>query len=223
MCKQNFMTLSEENYLKAIYHLGRDAKGAISTNAIAEVMATKASSVTDMIKKLADKGLVKYKRYQGANLTEDGRLYAISVIRKHRLWELFLVEKLNFSWDEVHDVAEQLEHVKSDKLIEELDAFLDFPSVDPHGDPIPDKDGNIQASAKVLLATLKTGEKGVCVGVKNSSRAFLQYLDRLEVSLGKELTVLGKEPFDNSIAIRVGDTFIHISSLAANNLYVKKL
>ncbi|MGS2764059.1 metal-dependent transcriptional regulator [Sinomicrobium sp. M5D2P9] len=217
------MTLSEENYLKAIYHLGKDAKEAVSTNAIAEVMDTKASSVTDMIKRLSEKKLVKYKRYQGAKLTDEGRIYAVNVIRKHRLWEVFLVEKLNFSWDEVHEVAEQLEHIKSDKLIEELDVFLDYPSVDPHGDPIPDKHGNIQPSPKVLLATLRVGEKGVCVGVKKSSKEFLQYLDKLEISLGDELTILSKEPFDNSVSIGIGDTKINLSSLTANNLYVKKI
>lgn len=217
------MTLSEENYLKAIYHLGKDAKAAVSTNAIAEVMETKASSVTDMIKRLSEKKLVEYKRYQGAKLTEEGKIYAVNVIRKHRLWEVFLVEKLNFSWDEVHEVAEQLEHIKSDKLIEELDVFLDYPSVDPHGDPIPDRHGNIQPLPKVLLATLKAGEKGVCVGVKNSSKEFLQYLDKLEISLGDELTVLSKEPFDNSVSIGIGNTKINISSLTANNLYVKKI
>lgn len=217
------MTLSEENYLKAIYHLSRDAREAVSTNAISDVMETKASSVTDMVKKLSEKKLVKYKKYQGVTLTEEGRQYAVSVIRKHRLWEVFLLEKLNFSWDEVHDVAEQLEHIKSDKLIEELDVFLDYPTVDPHGDPIPDKHGNIQPSSKVLLSTLKQNEKGVCVGVKNSSKEFLRYLDKLKISLGDELTVMSKEPFDNSMLIRINDTKISVSSLTATNLYVKKM
>lgn len=217
------MTLSEENYLKAIYHLSRDAREAVSTNAISDVMETKASSVTDMVKKLSEKKLVKYKKYQGVTLTEEGRQYAVSVIRKHRLWEVFLLEKLNFSWDEVHDVAEQLEHIKSDKLIEELDVFLDYPTVDPHGDPIPDKHGNIQPSSKVLLSTLKQNERGVCVGVKNSSKEFLRYLDKLKISLGDELTVMSKEPFDNSMLIRINDTKINVSSLTATNLYVKKM
>lgn len=217
------MTLSEENYLKAIYHLSRDAREEVSTNAIADAMDTKASSVTDMVKKLSEKKLVKYKRYQGVRLTEEGRLYAVNVIRRHRLWEVFLVEKLNFSWDEVHDIAEQLEHIKSDKLVEELDIFLDYPSVDPHGDPIPDKHGNIQPSSKVLLSTLKKGEKGVCVGVKNSSKEFLQYLDKLKISLGDELTILSKEPFDNSVLISINNSEINVSSLTATNLYVKKI
>ncbi|MBC9794916.1 metal-dependent transcriptional regulator [Sinomicrobium weinanense] len=216
------MTLSEENYLKAIYHLSKDARDEVSTNAIADAMETKASSVTDMVKKLSEKKLVKYKKYQGVKLTEEGRLYAVNVIRKHRLWEVFLVEKLNFSWDEVHDVAEQLEHIKSDKLVEELDTFLDYPTVDPHGDPIPDKHGKIQPSSKVLLSSLKKGEKGVCVGVKNSSKEFLQYLDKLRISLGDELTVLSREPFDNSVLIRINDSELNVSSLTATNLYVTK-
>ena len=134
-------TLSEENYLKAIYHLGNYGALSVSTNAIAERIETKASSVTDMLKKLADKGLVNYKKYQGAKLTGKGLRIASSVVRKHRLWEVFLVEKLNFSWDEVHVVAEQLEHIESDKLTNQLDAFLGFPTHDPHGDPIPDREG----------------------------------------------------------------------------------
>ena len=143
-------TLSEENYLKAIYHLEAFSGKGISTNAIAEKVDAKASSVTDMVKKLADKEVLFYKKYRGVTLSDLGNKIAISVIRKHRLWELFLVEKLNFSWDEVHDVAEQLEHIKSPKLINELDAFLGFPKKDPHGDPIPDKEGKFQKIEKQL-------------------------------------------------------------------------
>ena len=134
---RSMVTLSEENYLKAIYHLSKEGTVDVSTNAIAEKIESKASSVTDMIKKLAEKNLVNYVKYQGVTLTNEGRLAAASVIRKHRLWEVFLVDKLNFSWDEVHDVAEQLEHIKSLKLVNELDAFLQYPKHDPHGDPIP--------------------------------------------------------------------------------------
>ena len=135
------LTLSEENYLKAIYHLELNSVKEISTNAIAEKMETKASSVTDMIKKLSEKKLIIYKKYQGVKITDFGKKTAANIVRNHRLWEFFLVDKLNFSWDEVHEVAEQLEHIKSPKLIDELDAFLGFPKQDPHGDPIPDKNG----------------------------------------------------------------------------------
>ena len=137
------MTFSEENYLKTIYHLTTASDAEVSTNAIAEKMETKASSVTDMLKKLAEKGLINYKKYQGVSLTQDGKLAAKMSVRKHRLWEVFLVEKLGFSWDEVHDIAEQLEHIKSEKLINKLDDFLDNPTEDPHGDPIPDREGRI--------------------------------------------------------------------------------
>src|SRR5690606_17225479 len=136
----------------------------VSTNALAEKMETKPSSVTDMLKKLSEKSLVNYKKYQGARLSASGRKTAVGVIRKHRLWEVFLVEKLDFTWDEVHEVAEQLEHIQSEKLIKELDRFLNFPRRDPHGDPIPDENGKFSVSDKILLSELETGKSGVCVG-----------------------------------------------------------
>lgn len=216
------VTLSEENYLKAIYHLGKQGNNAVSTNAIAEQMETKASSVTDMIKKLAEKNLANYVRYQGVSLTKQGRLAAATVVRKHRLWELFLVDKLNFNWDEVHDVAEQLEHIKSEKLINELDAFLKFPKEDPHGDPIPDKDGNITKIEKILLSQIEPDTSCICVGVKNSSKAFLQYLDKINMALGSPVEVLDKEPFDQSVVIQLNDKKVNVSAITANNLYVKK-
>jgi len=178
-------TLSEENYLKAIFHLERKYPSGVSTNALAEEMETKASSVTDMIKKLSDKDLVNYKKYQGVKLSKSGKHTAVSVIRKHRLWEVFLVEKLGFAWDEVHDVAEQLEHIQSEKLIQELDKFLGFPKQDPHGDPIPDAQGNFSVFNKALLADLDKGDSGICVGLKDSSPAFLQFLDKYNIALGK--------------------------------------
>ncbi|AQS94186.1 MULTISPECIES: metal-dependent transcriptional regulator [Polaribacter] len=215
-------TLSEENYLKAIYHLELDANKGISTNAIAEKLATKASSVTDMVKKLSEKEVVIYKKYKGVTLTELGKTIAANVVRKHRLWEVFLVEKLNFSWDEVHDVAEQLEHIKSAKLIDQLDSFLGFPTHDPHGDPIPDKDGNLKTIEKSLLATLSKNESGICVGVDDSSSEFLQFLDKKGITLGKKITIIDKEDFDNSLSILIEDKKLNISNKIANNLYIKK-
>ena len=215
-------TLSEENYLKAIYHLELDAEKGISTNAIAKKLETKASSVTDMIKKLSDKEVVIYKKYQGVKLTELGKKIAANVVRKHRLWEVFLVEKLNFSWDEVHDVAEQLEHIKSPKLINQLDALLGFPTHDPHGDPIPDKDGNLKTIDKSLLSTLQKNESGVCVGVDDSSSEFLQFLDKKGITLGKQIKVLEKEDFDDSLSILIDDKKLSISNKIANNLYIQK-
>ena len=216
-------TLSEENYLKAIYHLELDADKGISTNAIAKKLETKASSVTDMIKKLSEKEVVVYKKYKGVTLTGFGKKIAANIVRKHRLWEVFLVEKLNFSWDEVHDVAEQLEHIKSPKLVNQLDSFLGFPSHDPHGDPIPDKDGNLKTIEKSLLSTLKKNEIGVCVGVNDSSSEFLKFLDKKGITLGKQIIVLEKEDFDDSLSIQLDDRRLSISNKIANNLYIQKI
>ena len=214
-------TLSEENYLKAIYHLELGNDGGVSTNAIAEKLATKASSVTDMVKKLSEKEVVLYKKYKGVTLTVLGKTVAASVVRKHRLWEVFLVEKLNFSWHEVHEVAEQLEHIKSAKLINQLDRFLGFPTHDPHGDPIPDKDGNLKIVEKSLLSTLSKNESGICIGVDDSSSGFLQFLDKKGITLGKKITILDKEDFDDSLSILIGDKKLSISNKIASNLYIR--
>jgi DtxR family Mn-dependent transcriptional regulator len=215
------MTFSEENYLKSIYHLTTSLDSEVSTNAIAEIMETKASSVTDMLKKLADKNLVNYKKYQGVSLTENGKLAAKMIVRKHRLWEVFLVEKLDFSWDEVHDIAEQLEHIKSEKLINKLDDFLGNPTEDPHGDPIPDAQGRIIAIEKQLLSELLTNQSGICVGVKDNSSEFLKYLDKQQIGLGTKIEILGKETFDLSLKIKVNETEFTISNKIASNLFVK--
>ncbi len=215
------MTLSEEDYIKAIYHLEKVAVKGVSTNALAEQMQTKPSSVTDMVKKLAYKGVVNYRPYKGVNLTEYGQKIALSQVRKHRLWEVFLVEKLDFSWDEVHDVAEQLEHIKSEKLIDELDRHLGFPQVDPHGDPIPSKKGELKKTIKKLLNEVAIGTSGICVGVKDSSAPFLKFLDKNKIALGDSILVLEKEEFDGSLYIQVRETKIHISNQIASNLYLK--
>ncbi|AUP79203.1 metal-dependent transcriptional regulator [Flavivirga eckloniae] len=215
------ITLTEENYIKAIYHLGKYGANNVSTNAIAKEMETKASSVTDMVKKLSEKRYVDYKKYQGVTLTKKGKEVAANIVRKHRLWEVFLVEKLNFSWDEVHEVAEQLEHIKSKKLISQLDAFLEHPTHDPHGDPIPDETGKIKKIDKILLSQAETGDHCICVGVKDSSSEFLKYLDKNNIALGTELNVLHKEPFDNSVTIKVNTKEFIISNMIANNLFVK--
>lgn len=214
------VTLSEENYLKAIYHLGKQGMVAVSTNAIAEKIESKASSVTDMIKKLAEKNLANYVKYQGVSLTEKGRLAAAIVIRKHRLWEVFLVENLNFSWDEVHDVAEQLEHIKSLKLVNELDDFLGNPTHDPHGDPIPDKDGNYSPVKSVNIMDIEAGKEGVLSFVKDASDIFLKYLNKNNLALGDAIKVLDFEPFDNSLTIQTKTQKMIISKEVAQNLYL---
>lgn len=215
------MTFSEENYLKAIYHLNVNFDEEISTNAIAEKMETKASSVTDMLKKLAEKGLVNYIKYQGVSLTNEGKLYAKMIVRKHRLWEVFLVDKLEFSWDEVHDVAEQLEHIKSEKLINKLDDFLGNPKEDPHGDPIPDANGMIIKVDKKLLSEIEIGQKVICVGVKDTSSEFLQYLDKQKIALGSAIEIISKEDFDASLQLSVDQRELTVSNKIACNLFVK--
>lgn len=216
-------TLAEENYLKAIFHLEHELQGEISTNSIAESMETKPSSVTDMIQKLSEKKLLIYKRYKGVILTEEGRKVAAGVIRKHRLWEVFLVEKLNFHWDEVHEIAEQLEHIQSEELIIRLDTFLGSPDFDPHGDPIPDKHGVLKRTEKKLLSEIEKNEQGVCVGVKESSPEFLQYLDKKKISIGTKIKVLGKEFFDGSMIIQVGNEQFFISNKIAENIYIQTI
>jgi len=215
------MTLSEEDYIKAIYHLGKGGVTMISTNAIAEQMQTKPSSVTDMVKKLSEKNLVHYRRYKGVSLSEMGLKIALSIVRKHRLWEVFLVEKLDFAWDEVHVVAEQLEHIKSDALIEKLDALLGFPSVDPHGDPIPSKEGEFKKVIKKLLSEVEIGTEGICIGVKDSSAPFLKFLDRNEIAISDTIKTIEKEEFDGSLNIEVNGRHVHISNQIASNLYLE--
>jgi len=215
-------TYSEENYIKAIFHLERMSVEGVSTNAIAEQMDTKASSVTDMIKKLAEKDLINYVKYQGVTLTDKGRKTALSIIRKHRLWEVFLVEKLDFNWDEVHEIAEQLEHIHSEKLIDRLDKLLDFPKFDPHGDPIPSKDGKFMERDKILLSEVPVGENGICVGVKDTSSSFLKFLDKNSIALGKRIEVLEREEFDDSLQIIIDNKKLTISNLIASNLYMKR-
>mgnify|MGYP001014016026 CR=1 FL=1 len=214
---------SEENYLKAIYTLETVAQADVSTNLIATKTQTKASSVTDMIKKLSDKKLVVYKKYQGVQLSNKGRKIAISIVRRHRLWETFLVSKLNFSWDEVHELAEELEHIKSKKLIDRLDSFLEFPKVDPHGDPIPDDEGNIKNHNKIKLSLLKENNESELIGVHDSSDDFLRYLDKKKIAIGKNIKVLSIEPFDKSIHIEIDKKELMITEETAQNLLVKKV
>lgn len=215
------MTNSEENYLKIIYHLSLISPQGVSTNSIANSISSKASSVTDMVQKLAEKGLVTYKKYQGVTLTPEGKNVAISVIRKHRLWEVFLVEKLGFSWDEVHDIAEQLEHISSEKLTDKLDSFLGYPTEDPHGDPIPDKNGKLPHQKRQLLSDAPHNIELICVGVKDSSPAFLQYLDKQKISLGTSITILEKENFDHSLKLNIGGQEVVVSQVISSNIFVK--
>ena len=215
------MTTSEENYLKVIYHLSNLSPKGVNTNAIAAMLDTKASSVTDMLKKLSEKDWINYQKYQGVSLTDKGKFNAKIIVRKHRLWEVFLVEKLGFAWDEVHEVAEELEHIQSEKLINQLDQFLNFPSFDPHGDPIPNAKGEIIKIEKQLVSEIEVGRTITCVGVKDTSVDFLQYLNKQNISLGTKMKVLEKEPFDGTLKIEINKSVLVISDKIATNLYVK--
>lgn len=214
---------AEENYLKTIYTLEKHFSDGVSTNLISSKINTKASSVTDMLKKLSNKDLVVYKKYQGVYLTELGRLSALKVIRKHRLWECFLVQKLQFQWDEVHDIAEQLEHVKSEALINKLDAFLKYPKLDPHGDPIPDAHGRTIMNKSVSITDMKIGSAGIFVGVKDSSATFLKYLNKKNLALGDRIKVIDIEPFDSSYHIETKTHRLVITNDVADNLFLKNV
>lgn len=219
--KSTMNSQAEENYLKAIFKLSEKEAKAASTNAIAGEMQTTAASVTDMLKRLAEKNLIDYEKYRGVQLTDDGSRVATALIRKHRLWEVFLTEKLGFAWDEVHDIAEQLEHVQSDTLIERLDAFLGRPKFDPHGDPIPDAQGRWAFRPQTLLSALQPGDSGAVTGVNDHSATFLQYLDQLGLSLGARLELLERVPFDHSMRVRTQDgREVTLSDKVGQNLFI---
>ncbi len=216
------ISTAEENYLKAIFTISEKEGKAAATNAIATALSTTAASVTDMLKRLAEKNLIAYEKYRGVLLTPAGERLATFLIRKHRLWEVFLVEKLGFSWDEVHDLAEQLEHIHGDALVERLDDFLGRPRFDPHGDPIPDAEGRWTYRSQLLLGALDAGKRGVITGVEDHSPAFLQYLDHMGLVLGAGITVLERFAYDQSLRVRADDgTERVLSEKVSQNLYVK--
>jgi DtxR family transcriptional regulator, Mn-dependent transcriptional regulator len=215
-------TPAEENYLKAIFKIAEREGKSVGTNAIAAAMDTSAASVTDMLRRLAEKSLIEYEKYRGVQLTEAGNRAATILIRKHRLWEVFLVDKLGFAWDEVHEMAEQLEHIQGEALIERLDIFLDHPQFDPHGDPIPDANGQWTFRQQTLLASLQPGHCGVVTGVEEHSPAFLKYLDQLGLHLGAELELLERFGFDQSVRVRlVNGSELSLSEKVSQNLYIK--
>ncbi|QNL20624.1 metal-dependent transcriptional regulator [Hyphobacterium sp. CCMP332] len=215
------LSLTEENYLKAIFHLSQQGHQAVSTNAIADAMDTKPASVSDMLRKLSNKKLINYKKYQGVKINTEGQEAAIRVIRKHRLWEVFLVDKLKFNWDEVHEVAEQLEHIRSPLLIKRLDEFLGQPKFDPHGDPIPDDSGSFPELQKFPLSELKPGEMASVVGLGETSSVFLKYLDKIHIKLGVKVKVIEIVEFDNSYEVSINNhSPIIISAQIAQNLMV---
>ncbi len=214
------LSLTEENYLKCIFHLAQEGDKTVLTNKIAEAMSTKAASVTDMIKKLSAKNFISYEKYYGVKMTKAGKATALTIIRKHRLWETFLVQKLKFDWDEVHDIAEQLEHIQSPLLIEKLDEFLGFPKTDPHGEPIPDKHGKVQQPAQACLHEQHPGYVGNVLAVKDSDSTLLKYLNKIGAVPGKKIEILTKEQYDESLEIIVDKKRLTISKSVAQNILV---
>jgi DtxR family transcriptional regulator, Mn-dependent transcriptional regulator len=198
-------TLTEENYLKAIYRLQQSGADKITPTAIAELLSVNAASVIDMIRKLTDKKLINYDKKTGVELTAGGQRDATQIVRKHRLWEVFLLEKLGYTWDEVHNIAEELEHISDSTLADRLEQFLGFPEYDPHGDPIPKANGKVPKRFNVNLADVQPGSLLRVVAVRDTSSAFLQYLDKLSIGIGTSLELKEKIAFDHSLVIQIGD------------------
>jgi DtxR family Mn-dependent transcriptional regulator len=216
------LSQTEENYIKAIYTLSERSKTFdTSTNEIAVRLNTKPPSVSDMLRRLTDKKLVTYQKYRKVQLTKTGKQLAIQIIRKHRLWEVFLHEKLNFSWDEVHEVAEQLEHIQSEKLTRRLEEYLGFPQFDPHGDPIPSANGELKEQKRLMLSEIGIGHSCQVVGVKDSSTDFLKYLHQMNIGIGTKIKVVEKIAFDHSLIVSIKKgTQSAVSKKFADNVLV---
>ncbi len=215
-------TTSEENYIKTIYNLSRKGDDKISVTAIAESLGNNPASVIDMLKKLTEKGLIEYDKKQGARLSENGLSGALMIVRRHRLWEVFLHDKLGFSWDEVHDMAEQLEHVRNPDLADRLEKFLGFPKYDPHGDPIPQADGKVPTASTCTLIDTEINQNCMVTGIKDTSAVFLQYLEQLNITIGTKLTVKEKISYDNSMRIDINnEKGASVSKKFAENILIE--
>jgi len=213
-------SVSEENYIKSIYHLQQET-GLVNTNSLAAEMHTRAASVTDMLKKLSGKKILQYEKYRGFKLTDNGRKVALAVVRKHRLWEYFLVEKLGFEWDKVHDIAEELEHISSNELIERLQQFLGNPSFDPHGDPIPDSNGRIPKLSQLSLTAMPLNKTAVVSSVTNQSPQMLEMLKHYAIAIGTSVKIVKRFEFDGSLEIKVfKQPACIISEPIAKNIFV---
>ena len=218
----NFST-AEENYIKAIWRL-QQADNNVTTNELSAELQTKPASVTDMLKRLSEKKLLHYAPYYGVTLTPEGKKLALNIIRKHRLWEYFLVEKLQFEWDAVHDIAEELEHVSSPELIERLDAFLGYPKADPHGDPIPDSKGRMTSTSNVTLQQLPEAQQAIVTGVGDQSSSLLELLRQKNIGIGTKLEIKQRHAFDGSVEIKIrNQALINLSEQLAKNIFVKPL
>ena len=213
-------TVSEENYIKSIYHLQQET-GIVNTNSLASEMQTRPASVTDMLKKLKTKKILQYKRYKGFKLNDTGKKVALGVVRKHRLWEYFLVDKLGFEWDKVHPIAEELEHISSDELIKRLERFLGNPSFDPHGDPIPDSNGKIPVIKQVSLSALQVNKHVTVSSVSGQTQQMLEMLNHYHIGIGTKLHVIKRFEFDGSLEIKVvKKAACIISEQVAKNVFV---
>jgi len=220
--QRTMLSHTEENYLKAIYKIAEKDKKPVGTNAIAGEMETSAASVTDMLKRLAEKGFINYQKYKGVNLSPKGSRLATNLIRKHRLWESFLVEKLGFTWDKVHDIAEQMEHIKSNELVQKLDQFLGHPKFDPHGDPIPNADGKFTLRVQILLSLLRKGDRAIVIGVKEHDDDFLRYLNSKNIQLGTALHIIEKNDYDKSITVVIDGKEVVLTEKVTRQIFVKK-
>lgn len=213
---------TEENYLKALFHLTHETDGQTEagTKELADYLEVKSASANDMLKKLKEKEYVSYEKYGKITLTKKGKDIAIEIVRKHRLWETFLYEKMNFTWDEVHEVAEQLEHIKSQKLVEQLERFLEFPKIDPHGDPIPNAEGKIKKVDRKSLSEISVGSVCRLIAVKDGSVAFLQYVTKLGLDLSSKIKVVNRQEFDGSMEIEINNQRFNVSQKFGKNLFV---
>ncbi len=214
------ISLSEENYLKAIFHLA-DKENTVTINEISKFLDVKMPSVNNMMKKFAEKNWVRYESYKPLKITDSGKKQAALVVRKHRLTEMFLVEKMNFGWENVHEIAEQLEHIHSETFFDKMDEILNFPKYDPHGEPIPDKDGNIIDQDLKKLSECEKHQKVIFTSVTISDDDFLTYLNIKNLELGKEIEVLDIEIFDKSMTVKIDKTPTVLSKIVCDKILVK--
>lgn len=215
------LSYTEENYIRVIYNLSNGGQQVVSTTSLATHLGTSPAAITDMVQRLHQKELITYQKYQGVNIAPLGKIEAMQILRRHRLWEVFLVKKLKFTWDELQEVTEELEHIQSKLLIDRLDAYLEHPSYSPHGEPIPDTNGQIKMQPQVVLSQLEVGSTGVVVAVKDDSAMFLQYLTRKHIYLGATIKILEKIAFDQSMEISIdGGTNVNISLKVSDNLLI---
>ena len=217
------LSKSEENYLKSIFNLSEFGNKKVSTNSISKILNIEPAAVTDMIKKLSKKKLIYHERYKGSSISKSGIKIALQIIRRHRLWEVFLHDKLKFKWDQIHEIAEELEHVSSDNLIDSLDKFLKYPKIDPHGDPIPNKLGEIDFVDKISIYDLNINQKGIVSRIINEDDEFFNLLKKLDIEIGSEIKMIDKIEYDDSLEISINNKSVIISKQIASNIKITKI